>query len=178
MTPLHTLTRWLTPWRTIRRLEAENRALVDTIANPTLTGIAIHDGNPTLDGFGPGPELLAGMFLGLLKEHPEAVNYLEITYGSSQGPVIVTVQRPSGASPHELRTMAEQEVKGLQGELATAREALRRVRHWGGLRYFNGWDLHVMQGLEQWIVAGMTGPLPPLPDHIVNGEQPTTEDQP
>jgi hypothetical protein len=96
---LHTLIRWLTPWRTIRRLEAENQALVDTIANPTLTGIAIHDGNATFNGFGPGPELLAGMFLGLLKEHPEAVNYLEITYGSNQGPVIVTVQRPSGASP-------------------------------------------------------------------------------
>ncbi len=171
---LHTLTRWLTPWRTIRRLEAENRALVDTIANPTLTGIAIHDGNATLDGFGPGPELLAGMFLGLLNEHPEAVNYLEITYGSNQGPVRVTVQRPSGASPHELRTMAEQEVKGLQGELATAREALRRLVH-----YYAGqdYDSEVVRGVYLWATDnGMTGPLPPLPDHIAKRDQLTTDD--
>jgi hypothetical protein len=118
------------------------------------------------------------MFLGLLKEHPEAVNYLEITYGSNQGPVIVTVQRPSGASPHELRTMAEREVKGLQGELATAREALRRLSQWGGRPFAKGWDAEVAFYVADWILSGMTGPLPPLPDHIAKREQPTTEDQP
>ncbi len=159
---IHALTRWLTPWRTIRRLEAENRALVDTIANPTLAGIAIHDGNATFDGFGPGPELLAGIFLGLLKEHPEAVNYLEITYGSNQGPVIVTVQRPSGASSHELRTMAEQEAKALREELAKAREALRRLVRWE----LEGFDRETVKGVYNWHTRGMTGPLPPLPDHI------------
>ena len=175
MTPtLHTLTTLLNPWRTIRRLEAENQALVDTLANPTLTGVAIHKDNATFDGSGPGPQLLAGMFLGLLKEHPEAVNYLEITYGSNQGPVIVTVQKPGGASPHELRAMAEREAKGLREQLATAREALQRLRCWGGwpLASPNGaWDADVAIGVGDWLKAGMTGPLPPLPEYLAKREK-------
>ena len=174
MTPtLHTLTNWLNPWRTIRRLEAENQALVDTLANPTLTGVAIHKNNATFDGSGPGPQLLAGIFLGLLKEHPEAVNYLEITYGSNQGPVIVTVQKPGGASPHELRAMAEREAKGLREQLARAREALGRVA-------FGGWfensqfsvDYHarVVEGVADWVRSGMAGPLPPLPEYLAKRE--------
>lgn len=121
---LRTLARLLAPWRTIRRLERGNKLLSDALANPTLTGIAIHQNEATIGGAGPGPQLLAGMFLGMLQDNPKAVNYLELTFGSPVGNILVTVQRPGGASPHALRAMAEQEARGLRAELAQLRGEL------------------------------------------------------
>ena len=69
-------------------------------------------------------------------------------------------------------------VRELRGELATAREALRRLSQWGGRPFARGLDAEVAFDVENWILSGMTGPLPPLPDHITKRDQPTTEDQP
>ncbi len=89
---IRTLTRWLTPWRTIRRLEAENQ---------------------------------------------------------------------------QLREQA------VLRELATAREALRRL-----VRY-SPHDGEVVRGVYPWATENdMTSPLPPLHDHIAKRNQLTTEDQP
>lgn len=115
---LRTLARLLAPWRTIRRLERANKWLTNALANPTLTGMAIHGNSATVGGACPGAQLLAGMFLGLLEDNPKAVNYLQLTFGSSKGPILVTVQRPGGASPHALRAQAEQELRNLRAELA------------------------------------------------------------
>jgi hypothetical protein len=59
-------------------------------------------------------------------------------------------------------------------ELATAREALRRL-----VRY-SPHDGEVVRGVYPWATENdMTGPLPPLPDHIAKHYQTTpTEDQP
>lgn len=119
---LRTLARLLAPWRTIRRLERANRWLTDALANPTLTGMAIHKNSATVGGAGPASQVVAGMFLGLLEDNPKAVNYLQLTFGSSQGPILVTVQRPGGASPHDLRVMAEQEARRLRAELLQLRD--------------------------------------------------------
>lgn len=121
---LRTFARLLAPWRTIRRLEAQSQLLSDALANPTLTGIAIHQNEATIGGAGPGPQLLAGMFLGLLQDNPKAVNYLELTFGSPKGNILVTVHRPGGATPHNLRAKAEQEARLLREELALLREEL------------------------------------------------------
>jgi hypothetical protein len=151
MTPtFHTLTRWLAPWRVIRLLEVENQRLREQ----AVLRAAI---NPELSILAESRRLKIEALAGpsyRLRKCP--------THGQ---------QPPNAWGCPEC-------VRELRGELATAREAMRRVKHWGGLRYFNGWDLHVAQGLEQWIVAGMTGPLPPLPDHMVNYQPTTTEDQP
>ena len=114
------IARLLAPWRTIRRLEATVQRLQKILDNPLVAGIEIgRDTASFTAGFrGSGPQLLAGMFLGLLQEHPEAVNYLQLTFGSPEGPILVTVQRPGGASPHNLRAMAEQEARNLRAELA------------------------------------------------------------
>ena len=118
-TVLRTLARLLAPWRTIRRLEATVQRLEKILDDPLVAGIEIGRETASLTAglHGSGPQLVAGMFLGLLQEHPEAVNYLEMTFGSPQGPILVTVQRPGGASPHSLRAMAEQEVRSLRAEL-------------------------------------------------------------
>jgi len=125
---LRTIARLLAPWRTIRRLEAQNQLLSDALANPILTGIAIHQNEATIGGAGPGPQLLAGMFMGLLQDNPKAVNYLQLAFSSPEGPILVTVQRPGGASPHSLRAMAEQEARDLRAEVAELRAELRQER--------------------------------------------------
>ena len=51
---LRTIARLLAPWRTIRRLEAQNQLLSDAFANPTLTGLAIHQKEMTV-GAGVAP---------------------------------------------------------------------------------------------------------------------------
>ena len=166
---LRTIARLLTPWRTILRLERRNKLLSDALANPTLTGIAIHKQQATMGFACPGAQMIAGMFMGLLQDNPKAVNYLELTFGSPEGNILVTVQRPGGASPHGLRAMAEQEARNLRAELETAKEALRRLQRWGG--YFSrGYDCDIARGVRSWLEGGMTGPLPPLPRWLVERE--------
>jgi hypothetical protein len=107
----HTLTRWLTPWRTIRRLEAENKRLKE-----------------------------------------QAILRAQVNW--------------------EARKLIDLKYD----QLATAREALRRL-----VRYYadQDYDSEVVRGVYLWATDnGMTGPLPPLPDHMVNYQPTTTEDQP
>ena len=180
---LRAIARLLAPWRTIRRLEAQNELFSDALANPTLTGIAIHQNEATVGGAGPGPQLLAGMFLGLLQDNPKAVNYLQMTFGSPEGNILVTVHRPGGATPHNLRAMAEQEARNLRAELATAQEALQRLKRWGGWAGEGfgaavgrkGFDAAVSHDVITWIDAGMAGQLPLLPEWLAKRE---TKDDP
>jgi hypothetical protein len=168
---LRALARLLHPWRTIRRLEYCNKALSDALANPTSTGIAIHEQQATMGFAGPGAQMIAGMFLGLLRDNPKAVNYMELTFSSSDGNVLVTVHRPGGATPHNLRAMAEQEAREakqqaeqLRSDLATAREAVRRLVRWG----LDAHDSEVVKDVYLWATANrMAGPLPPLPEWVV-----------
>ena len=172
---LRTIARLLAPWRTIRRLERRNTALSDALANPTLTGMAIHRDNATLGMAGAGAQMIAGMFLGLLQDRPDAVNYLELAFGSSEWNILVTVHRPGGATPDELRAMAEQEARDakreaeyLRSDLATAREAVRRLVRWN----LEAYDSEVVRGVYLWATLdGMAGPLPPLPEWLARREQ-------
>jgi len=94
------------------------------------------------------------------------VNYLEITFGSPEGNIVVTVHRPGGATPDELRAQAVREAKEvkreaelMRGERDVAREAVRRLVTFG--------IESVVQGVRFWATRdGMTGPLPPLPEWL------------
>ena len=125
---LRAFARLLTPWRTIRRLERGNKRLSDALANPTMTGLAFHENSATVGVGGPAAQMLAGMFLGLLQDNPQAVNYVELTFLSPKGNILVTVHRPDGATPHNLRAMAEQEARNLRAELATAKREAKALR--------------------------------------------------
>jgi hypothetical protein len=64
-----------------------------------------------------------------------------------------------------------------EADLATAREALRRLVAWGGFRSPSaGYSADVVLGVADWFTDGMTGPLPPLPPYIASREglEPTT----
>jgi hypothetical protein len=64
------------------------------------------------------------------------VNYIELQFGSPRGPIVVTVMRPDGKTPHQLRQDAEQRVVELDAEVErfradamnekTARQLLER----------------------------------------------------
>lgn len=58
-----------------------------------------------------------------------------------------------------------------ESELATTREALRRLVVWGGFRSPSaGYNADVVLGVADWFADGMTGPLPPLPPYIASRE--------
>ena len=100
----------LNPWREVRRLRDENERLAATIADPMLTGINIGNGTFSMGMEGLGPQLVAGMFLGLFEKYPDAKNYIEVTFGSRMGSILVTVMKPDGKTPHQLRTEAERKL--------------------------------------------------------------------
>lgn len=95
------------PWAANKQLRAENDRLMQTISDPLLTGINIGNGSIDIGLEGAAPMLLAGMFLGMFEKYPDAKNYIEVTLSSPKGPVMVTVVRPGGKSPHALRREAE-----------------------------------------------------------------------
>ena len=100
----------LNPWREVRRLRDANERLAATIADPMLTGINIGNGTFSMGMEGLGPQLVAGMFLGLFEKYPDAKNYIEVTFGSRMGPILVTVMKPGGKTPHQLRSEAERQL--------------------------------------------------------------------
>lgn len=54
-----------------------------------------------------------------------------------------------------------------ESNLATTREALRRIVVWGGFRSPSaGYSADVVLGVADWFADGMTAPLPPLPPLI------------
>ena len=61
---------------------------------------------------------MAGMFLGLFERHPDAKNYIEMTFSSRLGPVLVTVVKPGGKTPHALRDEAERQLADLRRKYA------------------------------------------------------------
>lgn len=84
-----------------------DKRVKETIANPLITGISIANGSLHLGMEGIGPQLLAGMFLGMFEKHPDAKNYIECHLASSKGHVIVTARRSDGATPDFLKRQAE-----------------------------------------------------------------------
>jgi hypothetical protein len=52
------------------------------------------------------------------------VNYVELTFSSPKGNILVTVHRPGGATPHNLRAMAEQEAREAKREVNALRAEL------------------------------------------------------
>lgn len=124
---LRIISRLLAPWRTIRRLERSNERLLNLIENPELTGIAIGRENADLTAGmrGSGPQLLAGIFLGLMEEHRDrAPNFLEMSFQTSKGPILVTVTQPQGATPANLLGQARQQIRQLEAEL----QALKAIQ--------------------------------------------------
>lgn len=100
----------LNPWRAIRQLREENERLLAALDNPMLTGINIGNGSMDVGMKGNAAQLIAGMFLGVFEKHQDATNYLEMTFGSPQGPIVVTVIRPGGKTPDQLRREAERKL--------------------------------------------------------------------
>ena len=101
-----------------RLVEEGNQRVMEAIGNPLLTGINIGNGSMDIGMEGAGPQLLAGMFLGMFEKYPDAKNYIEVLMSSSKGAVIVTVRRQDGKTPDQLRREAEQRIVELENQIA------------------------------------------------------------
>lgn len=112
----------------LETLVAECDRLTGIIANPMMHGMTIRDGALEMSLEGPGPALLAGMFIGLLDRFPDAQNYVECSFSSAIGPITVTVQKPGGKTPHALRVEAETELAASKAECARLSSMLDHQR--------------------------------------------------
>jgi hypothetical protein len=154
---LHTLARFLNPWRTIRRLEAENRRLewqasdfIDEVSQLRWRNQLLKDELATDNRRGPR--------LGHCSTHG-------LQPSNDWG-----CPKCVGAIVHDLGDAREQ--------LATAKEALWRLQRWGGwpLSPVASWDVDTTVAVADWLQRGMTGPLPPLPEHLTQRKgQPDAE---
>lgn len=151
---LHTFTRWLSPWRTIFKLCAINRRLQRS-----------------------NDQLTAMVFLACSKNVPRDRRLRRCpTHGQQPPnawgcPECVRELRNENQQLHrrantlaDLRFCLVDDVRYLENQLATAREALQRVERYAGFP-------EVLLDLIRWIQSGMTGPLPPLPERLAKREQ-------
>jgi len=149
---LHTLTRWLTPWRTIRLLEVENQRLREQ----AVLMAAI---NQELSILAESRRLKA--------------ESRRLKIEALAGPAYRLRKCPTHGQQPPNAWGCPECVRELRRQLATAREALRRLVRWE----LEGFDRETVKSVYNWHTRGMTGPLPPLPDHIAKrDDQPTTED--
>ena len=128
-------------------------ALIDgAVAKTMLNGIAIRNGGLELQASGGMCGVIAASFAEMLQTS-KAVNYLEMTFESGSHPeigkIVVTVQRCSGQTPHQLRLHAEEErdqLRDLNHKIAAELDRLSRVSNQcDQLR-------ERVAELEQWIV--------------------------
>ena len=102
------ISRALDPWYAAHMLRLENKRLRDLLADPFITGLhyTAH-GSLDVEAEAPAAALMAGMFMGMFERAPDAKNYIECRFSSTQGSILVTVTRPGGKTPHQLRMAAE-----------------------------------------------------------------------
>lgn len=107
------------------QLEVENaelrRQLGQRVIDSTfLTEFTLKNGAVDMQFEGGAAQLLAEMLAAQL-ESSGAANYLELSFraAESRAEYLVTLQKKSGKTPHQLRVMAEQEAARLRDELAS-----------------------------------------------------------
>lgn len=124
----------------VQRLEDENErlrsALADQLIDDTLMKeLVIKAGNAHMEMEGGVCKLLAESFTELLVKH-NAENYIEASFTSKlflpEEFIVVTVQKTSGKTPHQLRREADLEVQRLEEKLNEANSEL--------LTYYNDWS--------------------------------------
>lgn len=106
------------------QMQETHRQLVDIMdkarTNPglLLAGLTMEAAQQGMELGNLASECMGWAFAHYLSNHPEAPNYLEVTLtGVDQEPIYVTVQRPGGKTPHQLRMAAEAERDRLRSEL-------------------------------------------------------------
>lgn len=102
----------------IAELEREIERLEKVVNDPVLAGIEVNEGGVNMMFKGAAPNILAGMFVGILDENPDAQNYITFKFFHERhGLILITVQRYSGKTPHELRKEAEAKLEEAEKKL-------------------------------------------------------------
>ena len=102
----------------IAELEREIERLENVISDPVLAGIEANEDGVNVMFKGAAPNILAGMFVGILDENPDAQNYITFKFFHERhGLILITVQRYSGKTPHELRKEAEAKLEEAEKKL-------------------------------------------------------------
>ena len=117
--------------KTIERLRSENEHLRKALAEKAVSQTMLRElsvGNRSINAAfeGGAAHLLADAFADQFLEK-EATNYLEVhLHSAATGPLVVTLQRVNGKTPHQLRAESEKERDQLRSDLATAEQDSRQ----------------------------------------------------
>lgn len=109
-------------YRANEALEAENAKLRDALADKVsaetlLTELNMQGSGINMRFEGGAAGILAQSFVSMFGKHA-ANNYIELSFDSKLGPIMVTVQRRDKKTPHMLRMEAEAELERLRGGTA------------------------------------------------------------
>lgn len=152
----------------IERLQAENSSLRDALADKVVDSTKLRAFLPADGGFTIGLEggpcaLLADAF-GEQIYTSDAINYLQLTFTSGAypdlGEIVVTLQRCTGKTPHELRIDAEQERDQLKAENAELRRIVSECATACGAGVSPECSLAFMAGLPREIELAITNEQP------------------
>lgn len=108
--------------KTIERLRSENENLRKALAEKAVSQTMLRElsvGNGSINAAfeGGAAHLLADAFADQFLES-EATNYLEVhLHSAATGPLVVTLQRVNGKTPHQLRAEAEKERDALRAKI-------------------------------------------------------------
>ena len=113
--------------------EKENKALREALAEKVTSETMLRDlsvGNGSIHASfeGGAVQLLVDAFAGQFSESG-AENYLEMHFHSpATGPLVTTVQRVNGKTPHQLREAAENELVEIRHGAAVANDTIKALR--------------------------------------------------
>lgn len=141
--------------KTIERLRSENENLRKALAEKVVSQTMLRElsaGNGSINAAfeGGAAHLLADAFADQFLES-EATNYLEVhLHSAATGPLVVTLQRVNGKTPHQLRAEAEKERDALRAKI----EAMEKQEPFGWLLDGDFYEVRQMNLYED------TEPLP------------------
>lgn len=112
-------------------LETERQwAQIEARRKADLEAMNLHAEGDTAEATVRAPDVvraLVAAFQEVFDANPEAENYLEMRAGDAREQYVITVQRASSKTPHQLREKAEKELKACRAALIYANRRRRQA---------------------------------------------------
>jgi hypothetical protein len=141
------------------RIPAEPYHDADLVLSAAASLLRAWLATPEAAAIEPTPSATApGNLAQWLEDHVEHLHRMEAVGAVPQGEVTPMLA--------DAATLLRQH----EADLATTREALRRLVTWGGLSASKAFNGAIVAGVTDWFADGMTGPLPPMWPYIASRE--------
>ena len=134
-------------------LSAQVEHLQSLIRDPDAVGVRVHDNWLEMGFEGAAAQVLASAFAEQFKQS-KSVNYIEMALSSTDpeiGPLLVTIQRRDGETPHQLREKAERKLVEFRQKCIPWLKALKSIAD-DAMPIVSSWHVHQRKlGDEDWV---------------------------